>query len=133
MKILGTILVAGALAASAVHAASHNAAGLHWGEARPLGSGTARAWVAVDVDGTPAQMGVSIDEAAMRSRPQGAAKEAVLPLPAGVHVAASAGAAPAFRVIYDERSRSYVVVFEGIAAPQEAALAAGARSAKRAN
>ncbi len=96
--------------------------GLHWGPAKPFGSGTARAWVAVDMDGQASQLGVSIDPAALESARLGRDTEAVLPLPVSSGIrAASAGPArgPAFRVRYDDRSRQYVVVLEGVQAMPE--------------
>ena len=113
---LGIALVAAALAAAAV--AQANAplrTGIHWGEERQLGAGSASAWVAVDVDGTPCSIGVSIDEAALRGERHKGALEAVLPLPADV-VAASAGngARPAFRVRYDRERRTYLVMLDGV-------------------
>jgi hypothetical protein len=116
-KSLGIALVAAALAAAA--AAQANAplrTGIHWGEAKPLGAGSASAWVAVDVDGTPCSMGVSIDEAALRGDRDKGKLEAVVPLPADI-VAAGAGAnspRPAFRVRYDRERRAYLVMLDGV-------------------
>jgi hypothetical protein len=127
MKALHLSLAAVALATSVTAAAAAPATGLHWGEARPLGAGTARAWVAVDLDGAPASMGVSIDEKAMASRPRGTAElEALLPLPADVRVGGvedastdrAAWARPAFRVRWDRLTRSYVISLDGLAAPE---------------
>jgi len=115
-KSFGIALVAAALAAAA--AAQANAplrTGIHWGEARQLGAGSATAWVAVDVDGTPCSMGVSIDEAALKGDRDKGKLEAVVPLPADI-VAAAAGVGgprPAFRVRYDRERRSYLVMLDG--------------------
>lgn len=115
-KSLGIALAVVALAAAA--AAQANAplrTGIHWGEARPLGAGTASAWVAVDVDGTPCSMGVSIDEAALKGDRDKGKLEAVLPLPADIAAAAAGagGARPTFRVRYDRERRSYLVMLDG--------------------
>ncbi len=127
MKTMSLLLSTLALAASVTisNAAPHT--GLHYGEALPLGAGTARAWVAVDVDGTPVSMGVSIDEKAMRSGRKGIA-EARLPLPASVQVRpeaivqsrdAAQATVPAFVVHYDRGTRSYLVVYDGFVSPAQ--------------
>lgn len=100
--------------------------GIHWGESRPLGAGQAAAWVAIDVDGSPASLGVSIDEAALQSA-RGAELEAVLPLPAEAALAGAAGGKTAFRVRYDRERRAYLVMLDGL---PPAAAAPGARSAQ---
>lgn len=116
LAVTGSILLMAALA----HAAARP--GLHWGPVQPLGAGAARAWVAVDMDGEPTSMGVQIDPEAFESARIGHNSDAVLPLPvtAGVRSAGSRrGSQPAFRVRFDEKSRSYVVVLEGLkAVPQ---------------
>lgn len=125
MKTMSLLLSTVALAASVTIANAASSTGLFYGEAMPLGAGKARAWVAVDVDGTPVSMGVSIDEKAMRSSRKGAS-EVRLPLPASVQVRpdvvvnardASKATVPAFVVRYDRETRSYVVVYDGSVPP----------------
>lgn len=135
MKPLATVLAVAALAAAVtLDASASDRVGLHWGDIRSLGAGKARAWVAVDVDGSASSMGVSIDEAAMKVKKGQAPIEAVLPLPNDVTlagVAASGTSAPAFRVRYDVERRAYLVILEGIApvaaAPAGLATQAGTR------
>ena len=116
LAVAGSILLMAAIA----HAAARP--GLHWGPAQPLGAGTARAWVAVDMDGEASSMGVQLDPAAFESARVGHNTDAVLPLPATAGVRAPGarrGSQPAFRVRFDEQSRHYVVVLEGLrAVPQ---------------
>lgn len=129
MKKLALAATLAALAAAAsVHASAPNRTGLHFGEPRPLGAGTASAWVAVDVDGSASSLGVSIDEAAMRVAGRAGEIEAVLPLPKDVTVA-GATSKTAFRVRYDRERRSYLVMLDGLA---PAAAAPGAWSAQAA-
>ncbi len=127
MKTMSLLLSTLALAASVTITNAAPSTGMHYGEALPLGAGTARAWVAVDVDGTPVSMGVSIDEKAMRSGRKGVA-EALLPLPASVQVRpdvivnardAAKAAIPAFIVRYDRETRSFVVVYDGFVSPAQ--------------
>jgi len=123
MKTLSLLLAAAAVAAHVTVAIAAPATGLHYGDAVPLGAGTARAWVAIDVDGTPVSMGVSIDEKAMRSRPKrDGACEARLPLPAVAQARSEAptttrdaakAAVPAFVVRYERAAKSYMVVYDG--------------------
>lgn len=123
MKKLALLAAVVALAAAAsVHASAPNRSGLHFGDPRPLGTGTASAWVAVDVDGSVPSMGVSIDEAAMRVAGHAGEIEAVLPLPKDVTVA-GATAKTAFRVRYDRERRTWLVMLDGLA-PAVAAPAA---------
>lgn len=125
MSKLSLLVTALAVATTAVLAHAAPATGLHYGNALPLGAGTARAWVAIDVDGKPVSMGVSIDEKAMQSRPNGTPTEAHLPLPATVWVRPELAAPsrdasksrPAFVVRYDRDTKSYLVVFDGFASP----------------
>jgi hypothetical protein len=116
LAVAASIMLAAALA----HAAARP--GLHWGPVQPLGAGTARAWVAVDMDGEASSMGVQLDPAAFESARIGHDTDAVLPLPvtAGVRASGSRrGPQPAFRVRFDEKTRNYVVVLEGLkAVPQ---------------
>jgi len=87
--------------------------GLHQGPARTLGAGIARAWVAVDVDGTPVSMGVSLSPAAMASTRLGIADvELPLPVSAGVGTRSRYQPQPMFRVHLDEKSREFVIVLE---------------------
>ncbi len=127
MKTMSLLLSTLALAASVAIANAVPSTGLHYGDALPLRAGTARAWVAVDVDGTPVSMGVSIDEKAMRSGRKGVA-EARLPLPASIQVRpevivnardAAKAAVSAFIVRYDRETRSYVVVYDGFVSPAQ--------------
>lgn len=103
--------------------------GLHQGPARALGAGTARAWVAVDLDGTPVSMGVSMSPAAMASTRLGMADvELPLPVSAGVGMNGRYRPQPAFRVRLDEKTREFVIVLEhleqvrGLKAPETVAL-----------
>jgi len=116
-RTLAIALVAVALAASAVaQGASPLRTGIYWGESRQLGAGSASTWVAVDVDGTPCSMGVSIDEAALRGNHGKGELETVLPLPADIVAAGvvGGGARPAFRVRYDRVRRTYLVMLDGV-------------------
>jgi hypothetical protein len=116
-RTFAVALVAAALAAAAAaQAQAPLRTGIHWGEARPLGAGSASAWVAVDVDGTPCSMGVSIDEAALRGDRGKGRLEAVVPLPADIVAAGAAGNGPrpAFRVRYDRERRAYLVMLDGV-------------------
>lgn len=120
-----------ALAAATVPAGAANRVGLHWGEARPLGAGTASAWVAVDLDGSASSMGVSIDEAAIRSAGSRGELEAVLPLPKDVTLAGANAGRTQFRVRFDRERRTYLVMLDGlapaVAAPGALSAQAGAR------
>lgn len=121
-----------ALAALAVAAAAHaaNRTGIHYGEARALGAGTASAWVAVDEDGSACSMGVSIDEAAMHSGGRRGEAEAVLPLPKGVAVAGASGKT-SFRVRWDAERRTWLVMLDGLAPAAAAPAAWSAQAAAR--
>jgi hypothetical protein len=134
MKRLATLIVLAVLAAGTAHAAAP-ATGIHWGEARPLGTGTARAYVAVDVDGSVSSFGVSIDEAALQVKGT-AAPEALLPLPADLSLSAfasskAAWAQPAFRVRYDRAARTYLVMLDGLAPATGRDAAQGAAAMAR--
>lgn len=121
--------VVAALAAAVTAQATHpNRTGLHYGEARALGAGSAAAWVAVDVDGTPCSMGVQLDEAALERSRGGAGDEIVLPLPQDVVIAGQAPGKAAFRVRYDRGRRAWLVMLDGVApvAGSPAALSAQA-------
>jgi hypothetical protein len=130
MKTLGMLILTAALAAAlAGHAATRtrDAVGLHWGEPTALGAGAARAWVAVDLDGTTSAIGVSIDEAALRTWTAGGETEALVPLPEDVAVNGLTRERAALRVRYDRDGGRYIVALEGLA-PAAATLAAtGAR------
>ncbi len=114
MKLALLAAVVALAAAASVHASAPNRTGLHFGDPRPLGAGSASAWVAVDVDGSAGSMGVSIDEAAMRVAGRAGEIEAVLPLPKDVTVA-GATAKTAFRVRYDRERRTWLVMLDGLA------------------
>lgn len=106
-----------AVSSLAAHAAARP--GLHWGAPQPMGAGSARAWVAVDMDGSPTSMGVSIDEKAMASTRDHRDRDTVLPLPVTAGVRAP-GFGPdsklAFRVRWDAATHSHIVVLEGLQA-----------------
>jgi len=91
--------------------------GLHWGPPQQVGAGHARAWVAVDVDGEPSSMGVSLDEKALAATRRDGSLEPVLPLPVSSGVRAP-GHGPdarlAFRVRWDARTQSHIVALEGL-------------------
>jgi hypothetical protein len=132
MKKLAILASVAALAAAAtVHASAADRVGIHWGEPRPLGAGTASAWVAVDVDGSASSMGVSIDEAAMKAAGRSGPIEAVLPLPKDVTLDGAAAGRTSFRVRYDRERRTYLVMLDGLntvaAAPGALSAQAGAR------
>lgn len=125
------LALAAALAAGttvAAHATNPNRTGLHWGPARALGAGTARAWVAVDMDGTPASVGVAVDDEALRAARAG--EEAVLPLPAEAFAAGAGAQRATFRVRWDRERRAWLVMLDGplSVAGSPAALSAQAPS-----
>lgn len=136
MKKSITVLALAALAAlAAASATAAPATGIHWGEARTLGAGSARAYVAVDVDGSVSSFGVSIDEAALKVKGT-AAPEALLPLPSDLSLEAFAAskaafAQPAFRVRYDRAARTYLVMLDGLAPANGKDAAQGATAAAR--
>jgi hypothetical protein len=134
MKKLAILASVAALAAAAsVHASAANRVGIHWGEARPLGAGTASAWVAVDIDGSASSMGVSIDEAAMQGAGNRGEIEALLPLPLLPKDVSLAGATArtAFRVRYDRERRTYLVMLDGFNTVAAAPGALSAQAVKR--
>lgn len=131
MKKLAMLASVAALAAAAsVHATAANRVGIHWGEARPLGAGTASAWVAVDMDGSASSLGVSIDEAAMKGAGSRGEIEALLPLPKDVSLA-GATARTTFRVRYDRERRTYLVMLDGLSPVAAAPGALSAQAVKR--
>lgn len=131
MKKLAILASAVALGATTLAASAADRVGLHWGDARPLGAGTASAWVAVDMDGAARSLGVSIDEAAMKSAGSRGEIEAVLPLPKDVTLAGAAAGRTAFRVRYDRERRTYLVMLDGLDAVVAAPGASPAQVAKR--
>jgi hypothetical protein len=95
--------------------------GLHHGPARAFGAGTARAWVAVDMDGTPVSMGVSMSPAAMASTRLGMADvELPLPISAGLAANRRHQPQPAFRVHLDTKTREFVIVLDHLPQVREA-------------
>jgi len=131
MKKLAILASLAALGAASVSASAGNRVGLHWGEARPLGAGSASAWVAVDMDGAASSLGVSIDEAAMKSAGANGEIEAVLPLPKDVTLAGGAAGKTAFRVRYDRERRTYLVMLDGLNTVAAAPGASTAQAVKR--
>jgi hypothetical protein len=130
MKTLGTLILTAALAAAlASHASSRDqeAVGLHWGAPTALGAGAARAWVAVDLDGTTGAIGVSIDEAALRTWTASGETEALVPLPQDVAIHGLARERAALRVRYDRAGGRYLVALEGLAPAGATLDATGAR------
>lgn len=128
-----TIVVTLALAALAagVTAQASNRAGVHFGASRSLGSGSAAAWVAVDLDGTPCSMGVQLDEAALKRARDGGEAEIVLPLPQDVVFAGQAPGTGSFRVRYDRERRAWLVMLDGFAPVAGSPAALSAQAAAR--
>lgn len=130
-KLMLLASLAALAVAASVPAGAANRVGIHWGEARPLGAGSASAWVAVDVDGSASSMGVSIDEAAMKSAGSRGALEAVLPLPRDVTLAGTNAGRTQFRVRFDREQRTWLVMLDGIAPVVAAPGALSARAGGR--
>ncbi|HKQ80320.1 MAG TPA: DUF5602 domain-containing protein [Blastocatellia bacterium] len=55
---------------ASAHAAETSKPAIFTGEAKPMGNGTARSWVALDKDGKPTAIGVTFTEAALGGLPQ---------------------------------------------------------------